>query len=359
MNRVFEALGFDPAPGSPDAVATQAELLGEVGGQLEQVGTLLSRAAAETWQGQSAQAFGEVLDEQLVPRVDEAVAALAEGAQALQTYAEELMDFQRRAETLESEAQAQRDIRDAAAREADAAPSPETDHGGGGEHAAASERVAEAETELERIDREAQALAAEVDERIQLVTTSLPEPSLGVLTDTTGLEPLGSTGVEEVEETAAAVPELAGITETLTPMLGAAPALVGAGLRFAGPGTRGGRPRASMGDVAERLSAGVGTGSAFDLATLRVSTSSPREPADERADASAPVTVRFDAGPEAAEPLAWVSSGVSSGTNSGNSSVDTRADIDGTASDAQRIGYDPSRGTPSRGNGVESEVDPG
>src|SRR5690625_2738707 len=99
MSRVCEALGFDPAPGNPDAVVTQAELLREVGGQLEQVGTLFSRAAAETWQGQSAQAFGEVLDEQLVPRVDEAVAALTEAAQALQTFAEELMDFQRRAET--------------------------------------------------------------------------------------------------------------------------------------------------------------------------------------------------------------------------------------------------------------------
>src|SRR5690625_583915 len=342
MSRVFEALGFDPAPGSPDAVVTQAELLREVGGQLEQVGTLFSRAAAETWQGQSAQAFGEVLNEQLVPRVDEAVAALTEGAQALKTFAEELMDFQRRAETLESDAQAQREIRDTAAREADATPSPETDHGGA-EQAAAAERVAEAEAELERIDRDAQALAAEFDERTQVVTTGMPEPSLGVLTDTTGLEPLGSTGVEEVEETPAAVPDLAGLTDVLTPMLGAAPALVVAGLRFAGSESRGGRHEVRLGYVVERLSAGVGTGSAFDLATLQVS-SSPREAADASADSSAPVAIRFDAGHgHETEPLAWVSP----------------ADIDGMTSEAQRIGYDPSRGTPSRGNGVEPEVDPG
>jgi len=344
MSRVFEALGFDPAPGNPEAVATQAEVLREVGGQLEQVGTLYSRAAAETWQGQSAQAFGAVLHEQLAPRVDEAVAALTEGAQALQTFAEELMDFQRRAETLESDAQAQREIRDAAAREADATSLPETDHGGGAEQAA-SERVAEAEAELERIDRDAQALAAEFDERTQVVTTSLPEPSLGVLTDTTGLVPLGSTGVEEVEETAAAVPDLAGLTDVLTPMLGAAPALVVAGLRFVGSEARGGRQEERMGDVAERLGAGVGTGSAFDLATLRVAPS-PRDAADAPGGSSEPVAVRFDAG-HAAEPLAWVSPG------------DSRTDIDEMTSDSQQIGYDPSRGTPSRGNGVEPEVDPG
>lgn len=105
MMRTYDALGFDPAPGDTGRGQELARRLRSATRALEQMDAVVSGTGDQQWQGRAAEAFGDLVDADLKPRVREAYLSFAEASSALDTWLEDLTVFQDRAAALEQEAQ--------------------------------------------------------------------------------------------------------------------------------------------------------------------------------------------------------------------------------------------------------------
>lgn len=116
--REFPALGFDPAPGDPGAVASAARSVERAGQTFGEASATVTRLNSAGWTGDAAGAFRGQLDD--LPRdLDLAARSHRTAARTLSGYATALQVRQRRADDLESRADELRRQRQAAIAEVD------------------------------------------------------------------------------------------------------------------------------------------------------------------------------------------------------------------------------------------------
>jgi len=117
----FPALGFDPAPGSPDALGAVARSCGSLStALLEDSGRLRDLAGSGAWRGPAAEAFRHRLED--LPRdLDRAADAYGQACTAVSRFSVSLREAQLRAVALEQRAEAatDADARAGIARDAD------------------------------------------------------------------------------------------------------------------------------------------------------------------------------------------------------------------------------------------------
>lgn len=100
----FPALGFDPAPGSPDALLDLAASCRELGVDLAEDAGRVQALSAGGWRGAAADAFRHRLED-LPPDLDRAGDAYSLACTALSRFGSELRDAQRTACVLEQRAE--------------------------------------------------------------------------------------------------------------------------------------------------------------------------------------------------------------------------------------------------------------
>ncbi|MFI5757334.1 putative T7SS-secreted protein [Streptomyces sp. NPDC051569] len=108
---IFDALGFDPAPGSPASVEHLATTLGRVGNQLNDSHSTLSRLGTSDgiWEGEAAAGFSKKVGA-LPKYLAEGHHSLIDAAAVLHRWNVELTDFQSIAARYESEAEEARRV---------------------------------------------------------------------------------------------------------------------------------------------------------------------------------------------------------------------------------------------------------
>ncbi|PJJ53580.1 hypothetical protein CLV56_3070 [Mumia flava] len=122
----YPTLGFDPAPGDVVAVDGLVLTLKNVSGALDEVANVLHGSADGRWRGKAAEAFRDLLDDELRPKVDDAHQAFGDAHRHLGSWATSLESYQRRAERLESDAAAAQQRADAAQATLDGLPAAPT-----------------------------------------------------------------------------------------------------------------------------------------------------------------------------------------------------------------------------------------
>ncbi|QMU78792.1 hypothetical protein GXW83_26905 [Streptacidiphilus sp. PB12-B1b] len=182
----YPGIGFDPAPGDPDAVAALRGQLAAAAGRLGDARALVERIAAEDgpqWQGAAAAAFRAHLGGGLAGRLAEAHDSLRHAADQLDVWHADLLGHQSHARRLDAELlDARAAARTAAARSAEAvaaeAAAPCLPHPRPGPAAAAllaaADAATRAEDEIQRLQGEARELeqahaaeAARIAERLR------------------------------------------------------------------------------------------------------------------------------------------------------------------------------------------------
>ncbi|WP_103338108.1 putative T7SS-secreted protein [Amycolatopsis sp. CA-126428] len=105
--RDFPALGFDPAPGDLDGITDLAGKYRAVGGDLTEADVSLRRIVRQQgiWQGEASEAFARRLGP-LPDYLDDAAKSMTQAADALEGWAHNLGDLQKRAAELEARAEA-------------------------------------------------------------------------------------------------------------------------------------------------------------------------------------------------------------------------------------------------------------
>ncbi|WP_329121645.1 putative T7SS-secreted protein [Streptomyces sp. NBC_01465] len=109
--QVYDALGFDPAPGTPESVERLAATLSRVGNQLNSThGTLTGLGTGGgIWEGEAAAGFSKKLGE-LPKYLEEGHSSLLDAAAALHKWNSALTDFQAVAARYEAEAEEARRV---------------------------------------------------------------------------------------------------------------------------------------------------------------------------------------------------------------------------------------------------------
>lgn len=182
----FPALGFDPAPGSPDVVARLGRDTTRVAGELAALGRDLQRldAVGADWRGEAASCFRASLGE--LPRhLRRAEESFAAAARELSGWSAELADLQSQARAAEGDA-ADALVRLRAARSAASGVPTADDPLGAARAQAAAREAREAEAALERararardIRHRAQDAAARVERAVrEAARTAPPEPGI-------------------------------------------------------------------------------------------------------------------------------------------------------------------------------------
>lgn len=102
MSGRFPGLGFDPAPGDPDAARLCSRVHGRTAAELDALAVEVSRLGevSSAWRGAAASAFSATLSP-LPGQLREAAEAFAASAARLSAWADELDDLQARARVLE------------------------------------------------------------------------------------------------------------------------------------------------------------------------------------------------------------------------------------------------------------------
>ncbi|MFB9683963.1 putative T7SS-secreted protein [Amycolatopsis plumensis] len=105
--RDFPALGFDPAPGDLDGITDLAGKYRAVGGNLTEADDALRRIVRKQgiWQGEASEAFARRVGP-LPEYLDDAAKSMTRAADALEGWAQNLGDLQKRAADLEARAEA-------------------------------------------------------------------------------------------------------------------------------------------------------------------------------------------------------------------------------------------------------------
>ncbi|WP_390898958.1 WXG100 family type VII secretion target [Streptomyces cynarae] len=107
----FDALGFNPAPGSPESMEMLAATLSKVGNQLNSTHSTLARLGTPggIWEGDAAEGFSKKVGE-LPKYLEDGHISLIEAAAALAKWKSQLIDFQQLAARYETEAEEARRI---------------------------------------------------------------------------------------------------------------------------------------------------------------------------------------------------------------------------------------------------------
>ncbi len=105
----FEALGFDPAPGSLDLLDITARDVRNTVRALGEVESILTSDRDGEWVGKAAEAFREMVGEELAPRVTTAYQSFDGASRALTDWISQLEDYQSRADRLEERARVARE----------------------------------------------------------------------------------------------------------------------------------------------------------------------------------------------------------------------------------------------------------
>jgi hypothetical protein len=158
----YPALGFDPAPGDVEAVEEAASTLRAVRRTLEDVAALLDGAPIDGWHGAVATAFDDLFRLELRPVVETAGTALDDSRRALDGWATDLRDYQRRARDLEVEAaRAQQQAAAAASALDDVPEADDASDSASAERRAIAQRISRADEALVQGRSDAQALLTE------------------------------------------------------------------------------------------------------------------------------------------------------------------------------------------------------
>lgn len=101
----FDALGFNPAPGSPESIETLATTLSKVGNRLNETHSTLTRLGKPggIWEGDAAAGFSKKVGE-LPKYLEEGHGSLIDAASALSKWRSQLIDFQGLASRYEADA---------------------------------------------------------------------------------------------------------------------------------------------------------------------------------------------------------------------------------------------------------------
>ncbi|MEV6828696.1 hypothetical protein [Amycolatopsis sp. NPDC051102] len=197
----FRGLGFDPAPGSPDAVAEAAR---RCSAAAERLGDIPVPGDVPGWAGPSAQALA-ARARQSAAGVAALPEALRSAAAVLEDWAGTLLAHRRQAEELDRRAgRAQRAVLDAEDAVEQAETTAQFSPAAAPEAAAARARLAARRDELDRVRREARDLerahsaeAARVAGRLRALGDDAPLPSApGFRQLTTALEAFSAAGRE-------------------------------------------------------------------------------------------------------------------------------------------------------------------
>lgn len=177
MGGSFPSLGFDPAPGDLATAGQVVRGVADTARALEEISALLSGAADGAWRGQAAIAFRDLLSDEFRPKVTTAARSFGTAHRALDGWLDTMGSSQSRARSLE--AQHAEAVRRARAAHAALAGIPEATAPAGAartpeEASAESERlraraavsrsVSSADTEVERIERDARNLLHEYED---------------------------------------------------------------------------------------------------------------------------------------------------------------------------------------------------
>ncbi|MFG2788721.1 putative T7SS-secreted protein [Streptomyces sp. NPDC048419] len=170
----YPNLGFNPAPGSTDAVHDLYVKLANCAKVLEDSHSLVTKLLdGSYWKGDAAVAFREQLDGGPLPlNLKNAAHSIRKAARQLDRWEGELDEFQRRAKRLERDAKDAQDVLNAArGRASKAKNSPDLDKKGSRHDDAhkalthANTAVEEAQAKLDKIIGQAKKLAEEHEER--------------------------------------------------------------------------------------------------------------------------------------------------------------------------------------------------
>lgn len=125
----YPTLGFDPSPGDTEAVSSIVTTLSNVYDAMNEISNVLRGADEGEWRGQAAIAFRDLMDDDVRPKIEQAVSAFDGAYHAISTWSTKLDSFQTRAGNYEkwaAEAQEQADAAQKALGDLPAKPAPGT-----------------------------------------------------------------------------------------------------------------------------------------------------------------------------------------------------------------------------------------
>ncbi|MFJ8491001.1 enoyl-CoA hydratase/isomerase family protein [Streptomyces sp. NPDC094038] len=100
----FPHIGWDPTPGSVEDTRDLAKQLGRLAGELGTALGELERIETGAWKGKTAIAFGEYVGQDVTPLIRKSHESFDKASRALHRWADDLQDFQDRADRLEKSA---------------------------------------------------------------------------------------------------------------------------------------------------------------------------------------------------------------------------------------------------------------
>lgn len=104
MTEHYPNLGFDPAPGDPDEIASQAKTLGDSSQLLSELLRQLTGSDPHAWQGKTADALRDHLHDEVAPLIRNTRDAFTTAAAAYHSWASQLRIYQAHAQKLENQA---------------------------------------------------------------------------------------------------------------------------------------------------------------------------------------------------------------------------------------------------------------
>lgn len=188
----YTALGFDPAPGEPDAGREMVRKLRTATEALSRIDSVVSGSATADWSGRTATAFQGLVGDELRPRVHEAYSSFDRATRALDTWVVNLDGYRERARALEAEADAAKSSAASARTRAANVPdlADDADATAAANHAAdvrnASAAVDTADGVLSDVLRRAHDLASEATANATTAAAAL-ETAMSLAPDAPGL----------------------------------------------------------------------------------------------------------------------------------------------------------------------------
>lgn len=155
----YPHLGFDPVASDESSGRAVATRLRTVVHRLEEADAIFTGSGDQAWQGQTAEAFRGTVDDELRPRVTEALESFGVASRALDGWVEALPGYRSRADALETEAREAVAAVDSAASSLAGIQEPGTDADDDARDAYDRDRTA-ARTALDRRRGEVEAVLA-------------------------------------------------------------------------------------------------------------------------------------------------------------------------------------------------------
>jgi hypothetical protein len=188
----YPHLGFDPVSSDEAASDEIADELRAAVRRLGEVDDVLAGAGDQRWEGEAAEAFRGSMDEELRPRVREALQSFATASRAFDRWADALPSYRRRADNLEAEAASAAQRVAQVSRHLEGLPTPGADADKAarqqfeGELRQARSSLSSAQSELADVIRRAEALRSEVVARAEEVSSAF-DTAMNAAPDEPGL----------------------------------------------------------------------------------------------------------------------------------------------------------------------------